>query len=188
MDKKFPRIHRLLHWAIAFSMLFLLLTIFLRLNWMNKNNIADILVKELGERDIALDGEEAVKIGKAIRKPMWNWHIYIGYVLTGLYILRLIYMMIAGPQFKSPFNKLSNIREKFESWVYIVFYILLAITLITGLLIVLGPKEYKHTLETVHVQALYWLLAFIFIHLAGILIAEFGHMKGIVSKMINGKD
>ena len=148
---------------------------------MNKNNIADILVKELGERNIALDGEEAVKIGKAIRKPMWNWHIYIGYVLTGLYILRLIYMMVAEPQFKSPFNKLSSVREKFESWVYIVFYVLLGITLITGLLIVLGPKEYKHSVETVHVQALYWLLAFIFIHFAGILIAEFG-------QMINGKD
>jgi cytochrome b len=66
--------------------------------------------------------------------------------------------------------------------------VLLGITLITGLIIVLGPKEYKHSMETIHVKALYWLLAFIFVHFTGILIAEFGHMKGIVSKMINGKD
>jgi Ni,Fe-hydrogenase I cytochrome b subunit len=163
------------------------LTIFLRLNWMNKNNMAEILINELNQRNIQLDGEEAVKIAKSIRRPMWDWHIYIGYVLTGLYFLRLLLMAIKGAAFKSPFNKLSTLKEKIQSWTYILFYILLGATLITGLLIIWGPEAYEHTVEEIHVLALYWLLGYMFVHLMGIVIGELGEKKGIVSKMINGK-
>ena len=65
-EKKYTLPYRLLHWAIAFSMLFMLLTIFLRLNWMNKHNMADIMTAGLSELNIAIGEDEAISIAKAM--------------------------------------------------------------------------------------------------------------------------
>jgi len=185
-ERKFSLINRLLHWTIAFALLFLLLTIFLRQNWMNKHNVADILTAKLSELDVSLEDGQAVKIAKSIRKPMWNWHIYVGYVLIGLYFIKLLFMTIKGPVFLSPFSKSSSTKEKFQSWVYISFYIFLGFSLVTGALIVLWPDTFKHSLEQWHVLSDYWLIGFIILHFGGVLLAELGGDKGIVSRMING--
>lgn len=180
--------NRLLHWALAFSMLFILLTIFLRLYWLNRNNIAAILLNRLSELDVSISDMQASSIARAIRKPMWDWHIYIGYVITGLYAIRLVFFTIQSAVFKSPFSKDNTLKEKFKSWIYTVYYIFLGVTLITGLLIVLGPDSYRHTFELIHKLSLYWLLAFIVIHFGGFLLEELSTEKGIVSKMISGNE
>ena len=180
--------NRVLHWALAFSMLFILLTIFLRLYWLNRNNIAAILLNRLSELDVSISDMQASSIARAIRKPMWDWHIYIGYVITGLYAIRLVFFTIQSAVFKSPFSKDNTLKEKFKSWIYTVYYIFLGVTLITGLLIVLGPDSYRHTFELIHKLSLYWLLAFIVIHFGGFLLEELSTEKGIVSKMISGNE
>lgn len=187
-ERKFSLINRFLHWAIAFALLFLLLTIFLRQNWMNKHHVADILTAKLAELDVALEDGQAVKIAKAIRKPMWDWHIYVGYVLIGLYFIKLLFMTIKGSVFLSPFAKASSAKDKFQSWMYILFYVLLGFSLVTGALIVLWSDMFKHALEDIHKLCDYWLLAFIVLHFGGILLGELGSQKGIVSRMINGKE
>ena len=63
----------------------------------------------------------------------------------------------------------------------------MGITLITGFLIVNGPADYKDSLESVHVQSLYYVILFIVLHMIGIVVAEVSDEKGIVSKMIHGK-
>jgi len=154
---------------------------------MNKNNMAEIISNSLISIEVHVSEADAIKIAKNIRKPMWNWHIYAGYTLIGLYILRLLYMAFAGAAFKSPFSKESTLREKFESWVYIVFYTFIGISLVTGFLIVNGSKDSKAFLESIHVLSIYYVLSFIALHLGGVLFAELGSQKGIVSRMIHGK-
>jgi len=85
-------------------------------------------------------------------------------------------------------DKNLSIKMKFQKWAYIIFYICVTVSLITGLIIVLGPSEFKNSIEEIHVLGIYYLLAFIGIHLAGVLIAEFTNQKGIVSKIISGTD
>ncbi|MCH2229697.1 MAG: cytochrome b/b6 domain-containing protein [Crocinitomicaceae bacterium] len=183
-NKKYSLAYRMLHWAIAFSMLFMLLTIFLRLNWMNKHNMADIMTAGLNELNLSIGEDEAISIAKSIRRPMWNWHVYIGYVLVGLYCLRMILMVKEGWKFS--FN--GKLKEKFQSWSYALFYLLLASALISGLIIEFGPREYKHTTEEFHELSLYWLVVFIVIHFVGLIIAERYDNKGVVNKMITGRD
>lgn len=36
-------IYRIMHWLIAICLILILATIFLRLTWLNKNNVADII-------------------------------------------------------------------------------------------------------------------------------------------------
>ena len=91
-----------MHWAIALCILFMLFTIFLRLTWLNKVNVSQILGDELSQREINLSSEELTKIAKKIRKPMWAWHVYIGYVLIGLYALRLILPFFGEMKFVNP--------------------------------------------------------------------------------------
>lgn len=185
-EKRFNLLNRLLHWSIAFTLLFLILTVLLRTGWMNKDSTAAIVQEQLKKNGVLLSREASVKIGKAVRKPMWQTHTYAGYVLVGLYVLRMLVHLLQGCAFKSPFAKDAGRRDRFKGWVYIVFYLMLACSLITGLMIVHGPKIWKDPMESIHVGSLYYLVTFIVLHLGGVLIADAGREKGLISKIITG--
>lgn len=182
MKTSYTLFDRLLHWALAFAILFILLTVFLRLNWMEKNHVAAILMDNLSNLDIEITKDQAIKIAKQIRQPMFEWHITIGYVATGIYILRMIFHSFN----KKTFNPISA-KEKFQAWVYRVFYFLLGITLISGLLIKFGPDSIHKITEDIHKLTLYYIIPFLILHFTGIILAELTSKKGIVSKMIGGK-
>ena len=186
-NKNFSLAHRILHWLIAFTILFLMLTVFLRLTWLEKNNVASILQDNLNTLNISLNQDDAIKIAKNIRKPMWDWHIYSGYFLIGLYVLRLINLYFSGIVFPNPFHSTVSLKQKVQGGTYILFYFLMGISLITGFFIVNGSPKYKDILETIHVQSLYYVVLFIMMHMGGLLISEFSNERGIISKMIHGK-
>lgn len=185
--KTYSRTYRLMHWAIALCMLFLLLTIFLRLGWMNKNNMALIMKDYLSENGVQLTDDQLVDMAKKIRKPMWQWHVWIGYVLVGLYSIRLLLPFFGEMKITNPMKKGYSIKEKFQYWTYIVFHVFVAISLTTGMLIVWGPDSLHEISEEIHVLSIYYLLTFIVLHFGGILMAELSDQKGIISRIINGK-
>lgn len=185
-DRNYPVVHRVMHWAIALCMLFILFTIFLRTTWMNKDNMADIIQSYLSRAGTPLDRDQAIVLAKRIREPMWNWHIYIGYVLVGLYSIRLALPLFGVMRFSNPFSKQLTPKVKFQYAVYLVFYACVAVSLTTGLFIEFGPKALEETMEGIHVLAIYYLLAFIGLHLGGVLLAEFTDQRGIVSHIVSG--
>jgi len=187
----YTRAQRILHWLIAAVFLFILLTVLLRQNWMNKNQVADILSAKLSEKGISLSKADAVKIGKAIRYPMWRWHVWAGYVLIGLYVIRMLVFRLQGATFKSPFKKQLPPKERFKSIIYVLFYICFATSLLTGMFMVWSPRtaawqQIHHIAKLVHVQSLYYAVTFIVLHLLGLIIGELGKDKGIISKMVHG--
>lgn len=184
--KNYSKIYRIMHWLIAISFLLLLLTIFLRLTWLNKYNVAAIIQEYLVGTGQTLSEEQLIKLAKKIRAPMWQWHIYFGYVLVGLYTIRLLLPAFGHMKFQNPNAKNLSTVMKVQRWSYLVFYVFVVISLVTGLVIELGPKEYKEPMEEIHVLGLYYLLAFIVIHFSGVLISEFTHDKGIISKIVSG--
>ena len=183
---KYSKVYRIIHWAIAVSFLLLLITIFLRLTWMNKFNVAAIIQDYLSGTDQVLSQEQLIDLAKKIRQPMWNWHIYIGYVLVGLFSIRFLLPAFGHMKIQNPFGKNLSTKMKFQKWTYIVFYFCVIVSLVTGLIIELGPKEFKKPMEEIHVLSIYYLIAFIGIHLAGVLIAEFTDQKGIISRIVSG--
>lgn len=185
--REYSAIYRIMHWAIAFCIVLLLITIFLRLTWLNKDHVATIIQNYLATTDQVLTDEQATTLAKQIRKPMWDWHIYLGYVLTGLYGIRLALPLFGQMHFTNPRRKQLTLKLKFHYWVYIIFYLCMGISLVTGLMIELGPDNtLKETMEEIHVLSIYYLLAYIAIHLGGVFLAEFTSQKGIVSKIISG--
>lgn len=185
--RNYSKVYRILHWLIAFSFILLLITIFLRKTWMEKNHVAEIIQAFLADKSYpALPEDDAILLAKKIRKPMWDWHIYLGYVLTGLYCIRLAVPFFGEMKFSSPFKAGLDMKTKFQFWVYLVFYACTAVSLITGLIIEFGPKDYKKPMEEIHELSLYYLLGFMILHFGGVLIAELTSDKGLVSRIING--
>ncbi|MCG8183970.1 cytochrome b/b6 domain-containing protein [Tenacibaculum piscium] len=185
-NTKYSKVYRIIHWTIAVSFMLLLITIFLRLTWMNKYNMAAIIKDYLSGTDQFLSEEQLINLAKKIRQPMWNWHIYIGYVLVGLFSIRLILPTFGHMKIQNPLDKTLSTKIKFQKWIYIIFYLCVIVSLVTGLIIELGPKEFKKSMEEIHVLSIYYLIAFIIIHLAGVLIAEFTDQKGIISSIVSG--
>jgi cytochrome b561 len=183
---KYSKIYRLVHWAIAITFVLMLITIFLRLTWMNKNNVAAIIQNYLSDTNQFLTQEQLITLAKKIRQPMWNWHIYLGYILTGLFSLRFALPVFGQMKFQNPFDKNLSSKEKFQKWTYLVFYLCVTISLATGLIIEFGPKEFKKPMEEIHVLSIYYLIGFITLHLGGVLIAEFTDQKGIISRIVSG--
>jgi len=56
----------------------------------------------------------------------------------------------------------------------------------TGLVIEFGPKAFKKPMEEIHELGIYYLVAFIVVHLTGVIWAEFTNDKGIISRIISG--
>lgn len=185
-NKKYSKVYRIIHWAIAVSFLLLLITIFLRLTWMNKFNMAAIIQEYLSGTDQILSQEQLIDLAKKIRQPMWNWHIYLGYVLVGLFSIRLLLPTFGHMKIQNPLDKTLSTKMKFQKWIYIVFYLCVLVSLVTGLLIELGPKGFKKPMEEIHMLSIYYLITYIGIHLTGILIAEFTDQKGIISRIVSG--
>lgn len=183
---KYSKIYRITHWAIAITFLLLSVTIFLRLTWMNKYNMADIIQGYLNSTDQSLSREQIVGLAKQIRKPMWDWHIYLGYILTALFSIRFIFPVFGKMKFQNPVAKNLSLKVRFQKWTYIIFYLCVTGSLVTGLLIEWGPKDWVKSIEEVHVLSIYYLVTFIVIHVGGVLIAEFTDQKGIVSRILNG--
>lgn len=185
-DKRFNLASRLIHWAIAFTFLYLLLTVLLRLGWMNKNSMGEIISSGLAEKDITIDKDTAGTIAKQVRRPMWGTHTIAGYVLVALYLIRMAIFAIQGVTVISPFKKDITGYQRFRSFVYLLFYVFVAVSLITGLFIVFGPDSVHEFNEEVHKLSLYYMVAFIVLHIGGVVMADGGKERGIISKMISG--
>ena len=185
---RYTTIYRIMHWSIALIFILLLITIFLRFTWLNKFHMAEIIQNFLSTTDQTLNQDQLITLAKQIRKPMWDWHIYLGYVLTGLFGLRFILPLFGKMKFQNPLKKGITLKEKFQKWIYLIFYACVVISLVTGLIIVLGPADFKKPMEEIHVLGIYYLIAFIGIHLLGVLISEFTTNKGIISWIISGEN
>ena len=171
---------------MAFGILLILATIFLRLTWLNKSNVAEIINQHLTQANVNLDKDSITKIAKDIRNPMWNWHIYIGYFIAGLFLVRFLLFAIGSFKFKNPFSAELNFKQKIQAWAYSIFFILLGITLCSGVLMT-NVESLKKTMEFVHELSLFYVIPFILIHFAGIFVSEHTDGKGIASKMIAGE-
>ncbi len=183
IQKKFTGLHRLLHWLMALAMPVLFITGFLRMFWMNKNNMVAIIESKTA----AIPKEKMNDIAKTIREPMWQWHEIFAYVMVISFLTRIIYMIVKGIRFPNPFKANISLSERFQGFTYVYFYVFVFISAFTGASLKQGFfPDWTDGLETIHKWGLYWFPIFIVLHLAGIVIAEHSHKKGISSKMIGG--
>ena len=186
---KHPLSIRLWHWLTAILILGLLGTVFLRDTFLNSRQNAALVTDILAKQNISLTSDQSKEIGWALRDPMWNWHYYLGFALTGVFILLRVFNRKQSiiPKIKSAFA--ISKHQGFIKLLYLAFYLIVSYMIVSGFLMYFSEnlhlsKETFKLLHTLHEWAQWFFVAFIILHVGGVVYAENKTDPGIVSDMI----
>jgi Ni/Fe-hydrogenase 1 B-type cytochrome subunit len=196
---------RLWHWASMIIISGSLITVLLNSTLTDQHQNAQFIKSELVKSGVSVSDDQSASVAHALSDQTWEVHTYFGYCLAVLFLFRLIleFFQVADQKLLrkineayKQFNTTKRNREiaRHEltvKLIYLFFYSLLTIMVITGLFLafedLLAPfKAIRHSVKEVHGFCMYLILAFIVVHLAGVYLAERKDGRGIVSDMING--
>jgi len=182
---------RLWHWLHAAVILGLLGTVFLRKTFLSWRANSEIIVNKLAEQDIHIAAVTAKGVAKAIRTPMWEWHILLGYGLAALVVWRIALFFTASGKRNYLHLKEETLHKKAVKIGYLVIYGVIAFMALSGLVIhfydTIGiTKDTAHDIKELHELLYNALLIFVPLHIVGVFVADATEEKGIVSDMING--
>jgi len=191
--KKWRLDFRIWHWIHAFVVIGLLGTVFLRKTFLSWRTNSEIIAQKLIEIDFDLEitTEQSKIIAKAIRAPMWEWHIILGYLLAILIVWRIVLFFTKSGQRNYKNFKNNSLHKKMVKLGYIIIYFVLLFMTISGFSLyfnsILGlTKEMIHNIKDIHEFVFNAVLIFVPLHIIGVIIAENRDEKGIISDMING--
>lgn len=195
---------RLWHWLNALVITGSLLTVLLNSTLLKTRSNAAFIKDQLKEAGATVTDHQARSVAHELSDKIWTLHTYIGYILVGLVVFRLLleFFQLADQKFirnlKSAYSKYRHVKHQRETarhdfWVktlYAIFYLMIITQAITGLCLafeddVPALKAIKAFRE-IHSFNMYLILGFIFVHLAGVFLAERKESPGIVSDMIHG--
>ena len=152
-----------------------------------------------------LNPDQARSVAHAQSDEVWGIHTYLGYFLAAFFVFRLV-LEFFRPQPQRFFTQLKEAyRQYFDlkqnrylarhdlavKIIYLLFYTMLTVMVLTGLSLAFEdelalPRALHHTIKEVHGFTMYLILAFIAVHVVGVILAERDRSPGIVSDMING--
>ncbi|WP_158799188.1 cytochrome b/b6 domain-containing protein [Pedobacter sp. L105] len=179
-------------------------------HWMNALIITGSLVTVVINSTLFEDPSIRSTVqGKSIlhtlEDKVWGIHIYFGYALAALFLFRIFQELFLRSDQKflyklkvvySDYFVINKNREPAKhdlvvKILYIIFYMLLAIMVGTGLTLAFGdqfglPKSILHAVKNFHGFCMYLIIVFVLLHVAGVILAEKKSGSGIVSDMING--
>ena len=182
---------RVWHWVHAAVVLGLIGTVFLRKTFLSWRTNSELLTQKLSEINLEVTAEQAKVLAKAIRAPMWEWHIILGYALSVLLVWRIILFFTESGKQNYQNLRAETFHKKMVKVGYIGIYGILLFMAISGLVIhfyeVLGlTKDGAHDIKEIHELVFNAVLIFVPLHIIGVFVAENQDEKGIISDMVNG--
>jgi Ni/Fe-hydrogenase 1 B-type cytochrome subunit len=197
---------RFWHWAEVIVISGSLITVLINSTITNQRKVSTLVQTEMKNSGASVTQDQARSVAHALGDSVWEIHTYFGYCLAALFLFRLIleFFQLADQKFirrlKAAYKQYKTVKENRQAalheftvkTIYLLFYLLLLIMVVTGLFLAfedaMAPfKAIRHTVRDVHGFCMYLILAFIVVHLGGVFLAE--RRKdgaGIVSDMING--
>ncbi len=196
---------RLWHWAtfivITFSIILVLMGTFM---FKTRENTG-MVIEQLERKGATVNNDQARAVAHEYSDKIWMMHKYVGYGLCFLLLCRVV-LEVAQPseeKFKTKIKQAlsfqaSSASDKEERKIYLLakrgyllFYFLFFIMALTGLGLAYEEVAFLDTihdsLKNLHEFTQYTIYAYIIIHLIGVIRADTGNHKGIVSGMIHGK-
>lgn len=195
---------RLWHWLNALVITGSLLTVLLNSTLLDTRTNASFIAQNLKENGVKVTNAQSKSVAHALGDQVWEIHTYFGYVLSALLLFRLLleFFQLADQKFiskiKTAYHKYYITKQDRElagheltvKTLYAVFYILILIMVTTGLYLAFEDHVFFlkkiHAIKEVHGFTMYLILAFIVVHVVGVLLAERKDSPGIVSDMIHG--
>ena len=177
---------RIWHWANAIIIIGLLLTVLLRKTILSVRTNGNLFKTNLETAGVTVTTDQSRALARILKDKLWDWHEYMGYVLAALVIVRIVAIFFEKKEITP-----SSLHFKLVYWSYKIFYLALGIMVFTGLALSFDEelklsKPIIEILSGTHENLMWLILAFVVAHLFGVIKAEQGEDKGLVSDMING--
>lgn len=190
--KKWRFDFRIWHWVHAFVILGLLGTVFLRKTLLSWKENAALLTQKLTEIDISVTEAQAKVLAKAIRAPLWEWHILLGYALVALLLWRIALFFTQSGSVNYKNFKAKNNHKKMVVLSYVGLYVALTFMAVSGLTIhfyenIGLSKALTHDIKELHELVYTVVLVFVPLHIVGVVLADIKEDNGLISNMIHGK-
>ena len=195
---------RLWHWITYLTLSASLVTVLLGSTlFKTKDNVA-MIQEQMQQKGVMVTKDQARAVAHEYSDKMWDAHKIIGFVLSGLFLLRLFIEMGQPTEEKISVkikkalafqsNQLAENNEKkhylLVKRVYILFYSALFVMALTGLGLAFEDapflKDIQRPIKSIHGFVQYIIYGFILFHIVGVILAETGKHRGIVSGMISG--
>lgn len=196
---------RIWHWLTFLFITGSIVTVLLNSTLLSPRDNVKMVQEQLEKKGATVTEEQAFAVSHEYEEKMWDVHKLIGYGLAFLLLARVV-IEFAQPEEEKMRNRLkkaiqlSKTKDVNKSeythyvkvkWSYMLFFLLLSCMALTGLGMAFGrdlglSRGIHGGLKEVHEIIQYLMYTFIVIHLAGVIVAENGKIKGIVSGMING--
>lgn len=197
----YSRFLRVWHWATFLVVLAMLFTVAAAWWFLEPRESIALIRQAATQQGAVLPDEAARNAAGALEERIWELHTILGYVLSGLFVLRIIgeFFQPKSQRLATRIRTLIGLRRSDTAargalWVqliYAAFYLLLAGIAGTGLWLAFNEQNSNdalaHDVKELHEKGFWLLLVFIAVHLAGVIRAEFTSRPGVVSRMINGK-
>lgn len=180
---------RLWHWINAIVITGLLGTVFLRKTFLSYRTNSEIIMDKLSDINITIAKDQAVSIARAIRSPMWDWHIWLGYALAALVVWRIVLFFTDSGKQNYQNCSQKTTHDKIVSSLYVIFYVLMFAMAATGLVLHFHEflnvgKDLGESIKEIHELLYNGVLYFVIIHITGVILAENKDEKGIISSMV----
>jgi len=183
---------RIWHWLHALVVLGLMGTVLLRKTFLSWRTNSELIVQKLSEINLEISVEQAKVIAKAIRAPMWEWHIIFGYALAVLVVWRIALFFTASGSHNFRGFSVKSLHQKLVMLSYIGIYSILLFMATSGLTMVFSEtiglsKDFTHDIKEIHEFVFFYgILIFVPLHISAVVVAELTTEPGLVSNMING--
>jgi cytochrome b len=172
---------------------------------MNQRRNIVIVQDQLKSKGVTVSEEQAFAVSREYEDKIWGIHKWLGYGLAFLLFSRILIELFQPAEEKviSRIKKASGLyknngasKQEHSHYLlvklgYFLFYILLFCMVITGLSLAFGrelgfSRGLRGVFREIHSIGQYFIYAFVFIHLCGVIIADNRKDKGLVSGMISG--
>lgn len=189
---------RIWHWLDAIVVVALITTFFLRESLVSHSRF---LVQRLKDSGLTIEDAMVRPMIHEMVDQLWTWHIYFGYALTALFVWRVILVFTDKiSPVRTCWDAICTMRSNFDfrnvhsaavKSGYVAFYALQLFMIASGLSLTfddaLGLSQGVHgAIHEAHEIVMWFFLAFVMVHIAGVFFAENADDPGIVSAMING--
>ncbi|MDP2334958.1 MAG: cytochrome b/b6 domain-containing protein [Bacteroidota bacterium] len=196
---------RIWHWLTFLFLTGSIVTVLFNSTILSQRDNVKLVQDQLQSKVVTVTDDQAFAVSREYEDKMWGVHKLFGYGLAFLLLTRVI-IEISQPEEEKLRNRLKKIilmskqddpnKAGYRHYLlvkrsYMLFFILLFGMALTGLGLAFGrelglSRGIHGGLKNIHEIVQYLMYAFVVIHLAGVILAENGRIKGLVSGMIHG--
>lgn len=196
---------RIWHWTFVLFTSATIAIVLLASTVFRTRNTLTLVQQQLQEKGVNVTTDQARAVSHEFNDQLWDIHRIIGYGLCILMVSRwfielsqpraerLKYRLRKAQGFRSVIPVEMDQRRHYiiVRSTYLFFYVVFALQALTGLVLAFDDipqlEEVRQLARELHGALQYVIYTFIAIHLIGVIRADLGHHKGLVSGMIHGK-